>query len=135
MKRGGGRAEVERSRQGACQSGSCRFTAAGAPVSSLVCHCDQCRRRTGAAFGVSVYYPAEAVTAEGPLKDWGFVNGSGRRTDQRFCAECGATLLWALELRPGRVCLPGGLFAPPWETPPTGEASGDAPASYAPPGG
>jgi hypothetical protein len=39
-----------------------------------VCHCTECQRRTGSAFGVGTYFPKEQVRAAGPSKV--YVRGS-----------------------------------------------------------
>ena len=64
----------------ACQA--CEVEVEGEPVSSGLCSCDNCKRRTGAPFGWSVYFHDEQVSrVEGPL-----------------------AVLWGVQARPDRGC-------------------------------
>lgn len=57
-------APVSRFATGHCLCGAVRFRAPKVPQTISVCHCEMCRRWTGAAF-VEVSIPAERVIWEG----------------------------------------------------------------------
>jgi hypothetical protein len=67
-----------------CSCGSLRAEVTGEPALLGVCHCTECQRRTGSAFGVSTYFPREQVRAEGPSKVYVRGSNSGRMTVQEF---------------------------------------------------
>lgn len=67
----------------------------------VVCHCLECQRRTGSAFGASAFYEAKAVRVSGP---------SGIYT---LCPTCGSTVWWETECHPGRIAIALGAFASP----------------------
>jgi hypothetical protein len=48
--------------------GSLRAEATGEPAPVVACHCTECQRRTGSAFGVSTIFWKEQVRTEGPSK-------------------------------------------------------------------
>ena len=48
-----------------CACGWLRATCAGEPVRSSVCHCLECQRRTGSAFGSNATYAGDQVRIEG----------------------------------------------------------------------
>ncbi|GAB4273121.1 MAG: GFA family protein [Pararhodobacter sp.] len=99
---------------GGCQCGAVRYRTTGAPAKTAVCHCRYCQLRTGSAFGVSVYFPEDAVTLEqGTLTDYAFQTESGRTFTTRFCPRCGTSVLWTIGLFPGMIGVAGGTFDPP----------------------
>jgi hypothetical protein len=77
-----------------CSCGSLRAEATGEPARLGVCHCTECQRRTGSAFGVGAYFRKEQVRAEGPSKVYVRSSDSGRKIEQHFCPECGSTVFW-----------------------------------------
>lgn len=98
---------------GGCQCGQVRYQTQGLPEKTALCHCRYCQTRTGSAFGLSVYFPAERVSVTGALKDYAFTTESGRRFTTSFCPDCGTSVLWKLELSPGSIGIAGGTFDPP----------------------
>lgn len=103
-----GAAMTVRTARCACQA--CEVEVDGEPVSSGLCSCDNCKRRTGAPFGWSVYFHDEQVSrVEGPLA---VLEGFGKRW---FCSRCGSTIYWRSfgAWRPGQTGFAGGCFADP----------------------
>lgn len=91
-----------------CACGACQIEVKGEPASSGLCSCDNCKRRTGAPFGWSIYFRDEQVgTVEGPLATL-----VGRDT-RWFCSKCGSTLYWKSSgaWKPGQTGFAGGCFA------------------------
>jgi hypothetical protein len=96
------------------------ITIAGAPLMSALCHCDSCKRRTGSAFGWSVYVRDDDVveTTGGALVYAVPVTPPAARS---FCARCGTTLFWKVDVFPGLTGIAAGCFAD--APPPTISAS------------
>jgi hypothetical protein len=48
------------------------IAAAGRSEPTLVaaCHCTECQRRTGAAFGVAAYFEKSQIKPEGPYREY-----------------------------------------------------------------
>lgn len=109
-----------------CACGDASVTIDGPLKIHAVCHCANCRRRTGSAFGWSAYFPREALVAtSGALTAYG-VHDAPRGVDQRrwFCSRCGSTLYWFDDARfPALVGVAAGALADPLPTPPTLSAS------------
>jgi hypothetical protein len=87
-------------RSARCQCGRLTAIAVGEPQIIGVCHCEECQRRTGSAFGLGAYYPKEQVRLEGPktvFTRWGH---SGGQLHFSFCPTCGTTLYWELDAFP-----------------------------------
>lgn len=101
---------------GGCACGAVRYRCAAEPYVSYLCHCTECRKRTGSAYGVSLQVPAEGVAVEtGTLKSRTRTADSGNELTMRFCGDCGTTLFGDNAARPHvRVIFGGTLDDPSW---------------------
>lgn len=101
--------------EGGCQCGAVRYRASGAPHIALACHCSACKRRTGAAFGVGVYYEDGQIEFRGgALRSFEFRSDeTGRWIRNEFCERCGSAITWTLEKFPGVRAIAGGSFDDP----------------------
>jgi hypothetical protein len=112
-------------REAKCCCGACAIQVKGEPVINAVWHCENCKRRTGSAFGWSAYFPNEAVTATlGAFRTYSIPTGpnggdSGVETTQErvFCGTCGTTLFWRARDFPGLTGIAGGCFTAPLPAP------------------
>ena len=76
----------------------------------LVCHCDECKKRTGSDYGVSVVTePASTVEFSGETKTHTRTGDSGSEVHYEFCPECGTTVKWKIDMS-NRVAFAGGAF-------------------------
>ncbi|MXO71520.1 GFA family protein [Alteraurantiacibacter buctensis] len=76
-----------------CQCGQLTASAPeGAQATVVLCHCRDCRKRSGAPFGAMAYYPAEAVVFHGPMRDFTRPTDSGNSYTTGFCPTCGTSL-------------------------------------------
>jgi hypothetical protein len=87
-----------------------RAACAGDPVRVSVCHCLDCRKRSGSAFAAQVRFPASAVTIEGEERDFVRIGDSGNRATFRFCPGCGSTIAYSVDTEPENIAIPLGLF-------------------------
>lgn len=87
---------------GRCLCGRYRFRAAGSPLWVAYCHCESCRRFTGAPVATYVGYPAAAVRFE-PEPPPAFASSAGVR--RSFCERCSTPLAYAAEFFPGEIHL------------------------------
>jgi hypothetical protein len=98
-------------KQAACSCGQLRVDCDGEPLKVSICHCDACRLRTGSAFGIAVFYPRDAVTAQGEQRDHMRKADSGRNVTFHFCPQCGSSVWWEPDRMPDRVAGALGAFA------------------------
>jgi hypothetical protein len=76
--------------EGGCLCGAVRFVATGLPNGTYWCHCQSCRRHTGAPVSVVVEFNCEAYkVTKGEITRFDTTPGKTRRG---FCAKCGSTL-------------------------------------------
>lgn len=97
--------------QAECNCGQLRARCTGTPDRVSVCHCTNCKRRTGSAFAWNASFPAGAVTTTGECRRFARVTDSGRTNVYYFCPTCGSTVFYDVEMRPGMISIPAGAFA------------------------
>ena len=100
-------------RTAACACGQLRLACEGEPQLVSVCHCLDCQRRTGSAFGVGAFYARDAVTIEGLAQTTRRLADSGRGLTFHFCPDCGGTVFWEPDFRPDSLAVAVGAFADP----------------------
>lgn len=100
-------------RTGSCRCGRLSVECRGDPVRVSVCHCLDCKRRTGAAFSAQARWADADVTLSGEPKAWTHVNEEGNSATFLFCPDCGSPIAYTLEVMPGVTAIPIGAFADP----------------------
>jgi hypothetical protein len=99
---------------GRCQCGGAAYEIAAVPLRVYVCHCQECRRQSASAFGISVIVRAgDFSLLRGNMKRWSRPTDTGGTLDCTFCADCGTRLFHAA---PGEAELSvkgGSLDVPP----------------------
>ena len=102
-----------------CACGQLKLVVEGLPRMHGVCHCNDCKRRTGSAFGISTYFPVAAVShIEGDSSVYAFHHAAQAHDQRRhFCPRCGSTVFWYVSVLPELIGVAGGCFAeaPPGE--------------------
>jgi hypothetical protein len=89
---------AEATETGGCLCGAVRYRAYGPPNSTSLCHCDSCRRATGAPSLAWVIFDEDKVVIErGRLA----IYVSTRGVERGFCAACGTSLTYRRANRPG----------------------------------
>ncbi|MBN8806737.1 MAG: GFA family protein [Sphingomonas sp.] len=109
---------MEVTRTATCFCGQLSLTCVGDPVRISVCHCRDCKRRSGSAFAAQARFPAEQVTVTGRSKTWSRVSDEGNASDFHFCPECGTTLWYNARPHHDLYAVPIGTFADPSFPPP-----------------
>ena len=98
-----------------CRCGQLSVTATGDPVRVSVCHCLNCKQRSGSAFAAQVRFPAEAVSIKGNSKSFDIAGDSGNVAAFHFCPECGSDVYYVIKGKfDGLVAIPLGAFEDPF---------------------
>jgi hypothetical protein len=80
-------------REGGCQCGAVRYRLTGDPIMLAVCHCTECQRQTGSAFGMSLWVRVgDFRLLTGRLKTFERSSESGLKVKCAFCPECGTRI-------------------------------------------
>lgn len=97
----------------ACSCGQLKAACEGEPVRISVCHCLECQRRTGSAFGFQAQFPRAQVTLSGRAGKFTRIADSGNTATFSFCPDCGSTVYWEPRALPDRISVAAGAFADP----------------------
>lgn len=100
-------------RTATCRCGRLSARCEGEPVRISVCHCLECKRRSGSAFSAQARWPVERITLSGEAKEWSVVGESGGVGTFSFCPDCGGAGWYVIDRMPGVVAVPIGNFADP----------------------
>ncbi len=94
--------------EGGCLCGAVRFVAHGPPKGVYWCHCQSCRKHSGAPVSVFVNFERAAYrVAKGEISKFESTPG---RTTRGFCAKCGSTLTCESARLPGETHFHVGAF-------------------------
>ena len=79
---------------GGCACGKVRYECSEKPLVQLLCHCRDCQRASGSAFGAALIVPTDRLTLSGAEPRYYEVKANSGRTMRRgFCQECGSPIL------------------------------------------
>ena len=109
---------IEPTHEGGCLCGSVRWRASGTPSRVVHCHCEMCRRSSGAAFITAAAFSTDAMQWEKGEPTW---YQSSPEASRGFCARCGSWLSWR---RGDEMWLTVGTFDQPEAVPPAGTSHG-----------
>lgn len=122
-------------REGQCLCGAVRYAVRGPLREILVCHCHECRRWAGRAWGATAARTSDLEIREAGALRWIESPRSAHRASRGFCVECGSSLFWRApgsdrtSIAVGTLDDPGALRvaahiwveqAAEWERPPDG---------------
>ena len=101
---------------GGCQCGQIRYEVRSQPLTIYACHCTECQRQSGSAFGMSMpVLRSSLVILKGEPKTWSRETASGRQVTCHFCSACGTRLFHQPSRNPAIINLkPGTLDDTSW---------------------
>ncbi|PFH48886.1 hypothetical protein AMATHDRAFT_64448 [Amanita thiersii Skay4041] len=79
--------------EGTCLCKSTKITVDAEPKASYLCHCNDCKQASGAAFSHLISVPAAATKLEGPIGTFTVIALSGNKVTRTFCTGCGSQLI------------------------------------------
>jgi hypothetical protein len=96
---------------GGCPCEAVRFAVGAMPLLIFACHCTECQRWSGSAFGLSMPVRRDDFSlTRGEPKFWRHTGASGFESTYWFCVECGVRVLAQRSDRPGIVTLRAGTL-------------------------
>jgi hypothetical protein len=98
---------------GGCLCGACRFEIDGPLEPAGICYCEDCRRVTGTAFGVSFRVSAARFHLTEKTSSFAKTADSGVVLTRHFCGTCGSPLFTASEAHPDAIFVKAGLLDDP----------------------
>ena len=97
-------------RTASCACGGLRVVTRGEPLGVSICHCNNCKQRTGSAFAVTARFAREACTPSGKAAIFKKAGESGAEATFRFCPTCGGTVYWEHPAMPDAFAIAVGAF-------------------------
>lgn len=100
-------------RTASCSCGQLEIECSGEPTKVSLCHCLECQRRTGSAFGIAAFFEIDATKILGKSRAFTRQGDSGFPVTLHFCETCGSTVFWYPARKPSAVAVAVGSFADP----------------------
>jgi hypothetical protein len=95
-----------------------RYVVTTEPIRLSACHCKECQRQSGSAFGMSMLVKTDSLTVTGLTKQFTRIADSGNEVTGVFCPECGVRIYHVLKSIQDMVALkPGTLDYTSWLRP------------------
>ena len=113
-------AEQEILREGGCLCGRTRYQALGEPLWVSYCHCQSCRRATGAPVTAYAGYPEGAVRFTDDEPSF-YASSAGAK--RGFCPACGSPISYQGESWPGEFHIHLGTLDDPESLRPDGQGA------------
>ncbi|MCZ6645012.1 MAG: GFA family protein [SAR324 cluster bacterium] len=96
---------------GGCQCGAIRYELMGAALQVIACHCTDCQRQSGSAFGMTmVVAEADFRLTHGKVNTFTLKSDAGRTKLGGFCPQCGTRMYNKTDWRPGMIAVKPGTL-------------------------
>jgi hypothetical protein len=100
---------------GGCPCEAVRFEVNAVPLLVYACHCTDCQRASGSAFGLQMPVVAESfVLTRGKPRPWRRTGADGVESTSWFCSECGGCVFGQSAERPGIINVRAGTLDETW---------------------
>jgi hypothetical protein len=104
--------------EGGCYCGQVRYRATAGPIHQTLCHCESCRRLTGAPVTAWATFPVDGFEWTGPSPT---NYSSSPPVVRTFCPLCGTSLTYATQDRHEDIDVLSATLDRPQEVPPSKE--------------
>ncbi len=101
-----------------CQCGQIAIELPSRKPFVVACHCLDCQRRSGSAYGLLAYYAASELVITGTSKCFIRSSADGNQVKSYFCPECGTSIYVQLDKQPTLIGVAVGTIANPGFYPP-----------------
>lgn len=95
---------------GGCLCGSVRYSSDAEPALVAVCHCKNCQKQSGTAFGLIVGIPRSELKLQGNLKTYEDKGDSGGAVNRNFCPDCGSPITTDVAAMPDLTFIKAGTL-------------------------
>jgi hypothetical protein len=97
---------------GHCLCGSVSYQIDGEPMMTILCHCEDCQRSSGAAYSVNAVFARSALKVDASgLKTFETTGDeTGLKRERQFCPGCGSQMFTLLAEMPEMVVVKAGTL-------------------------
>ena len=89
------------------------LTAHGEPVRISICHCLDCKVRSGSAFSFQARWKNEAIQIKGEYRTYVRIHDDGDEARFHFCPHCSSQIFYQTQSMPDLTAIAVGAFADP----------------------
>ena len=93
---------------GSCLCGQLHYSGDTEIISAMSCHCDACRKATGAIHSTNLFVSATGITVTGETLEFQHTSDSGSTMTKINCAKCGSPTFGRNSNRDGILTLRAG---------------------------
>ena len=93
---------------GSCLCRAITYKSNSAPLRTFNCHCEDCRKCSGAPYLTNIFVKEVDLDIQGTLNSYIHQSESGNKITKKFCKICGCQLFSFNEGRPGLVRIHAG---------------------------
>jgi hypothetical protein len=97
-------------RKATCHCGRLEVVTTCDPVRVVVCHCEDCQRRTGSSYNLGAVFEPADVTSGGKSTIYHRTGELGIRIEFHFCPVCGSNVYWHFD---DMLVVAAGCYADP----------------------
>ena len=101
------------SHQARCHCGNLEIVCEGEPEYIVMCHCEDCQRRTSSAFNLGAWFNKTNVEISGASTVYQRVEHDGVESRYHFCPNCGSSMYWDMPQNEVAMAVAVGAFADP----------------------
>ena len=94
---------MENKLSGGCACRAIRYETEADPIVMVNCHCRDCQRAVGTAYGAYMFFPYAAVRLQGEPRYYKTTGNAGRIVERGFCVNCGSPVAVKLERMPDEI--------------------------------
>ena len=93
---------------GSCLCRAITYKSNIAPLKTFNCHCEDCRKCSGAPYLTNIFVKEVDLYIQGTLKSYIHQSESGNKITKQFCIQCGCQMFSINEGRPGLIRIHAG---------------------------
>lgn len=97
---------------GGCRCGAITYESTSEPLFGAHCHCQDCKKTTGAGHLSAILVPSESFTHQGQTRVYSTPSDSGNVLDRNFCPTCGSNMFIFSKNHGGYFLMAGTLDDP-----------------------
>ena len=93
---------------GSCHCGAIKYSSSSNPVNIQNCHCNDCKKSSGAVYQTNIFVPLSAFKISGKVEKFVHISDRGSKMTKYFCPKCGSHIYGENSFRAGAITIRAG---------------------------
>ena len=93
---------------GSCHCGAIQYSSSSDPVNIQNCHCNDCKKSSGAVYQTNIFIPLSSFKISGELGKFVHISDRGSQMTKYFCSKCGSHIYGENSFREGAITIRAG---------------------------